>query len=53
MLEKSCNFDLVPKNGAVGSTTFDLGVDFHVFYEKIWVLRARVLVLRSQFSLSW
>jgi hypothetical protein len=31
---------------------FDLGVDFHVFYAKIWVLRARVLVLRSQFSLS-
>jgi hypothetical protein len=26
---------------------FDLGVDFDVFYEKIWVLRARVLVLRS------
>jgi hypothetical protein len=26
---------------------FDLGVDFHVFYAKIWVLRARVLVLRS------
>ena len=32
---------------------FDLGVDFHIFYAKIWVLRARVLVLRSQFSLSW
>ena len=32
---------------------FDFWVDFHVFYAKIWVLRARVLVLRSQFSLSW
>ena len=32
---------------------FDLGVDFHVFYAKIWVLKVRVLVLRSQFSLSW
>jgi hypothetical protein len=32
---------------------FDLGVDFDVFYAKIWVFWARVLVLRSQFSLSW
>jgi hypothetical protein len=23
---------------------FDLGVDFHVFYAKIWVLRARILI---------
>jgi hypothetical protein len=47
MLEKSCNFDPVTKNSATRSTTFDLGVDFHVFYAKIWGLRARVLVLRS------
>jgi hypothetical protein len=29
---------------------FELGVDFHVFYAKIWVLRARVIILRSKFS---
>ena len=32
---------------------FYLGFDFDVFYAKIWVFWARVIVLRSQFSLSW
>ena len=53
MLEKNSNFDPVTKMVLPVAPLFDLGVDFHVFYAKIWVLRARVLVLRSMFSLSW
>jgi hypothetical protein len=52
MLEKCCNFDPLEKMVLPVAPLFDLGVDFHVFYAKIWVLRARVLILRSQFSLS-
>jgi hypothetical protein len=52
MLEKCCNFDLDRKMVLPVAPLFDLGVDFNVFYVKLWVFWARVLVFRSQFSLS-
>jgi hypothetical protein len=52
MLENCCNFDPVRKMVLLVAPLFDLGVDFHVFYGKIWVLRDKVLILRSQFSLN-
>jgi hypothetical protein len=52
MLEKSSNFDPIKKMVLPIAPHFDMGVLFHVFYAKIWVLRDRVLILRSQFSLS-
>jgi hypothetical protein len=44
-LQKCGNFN-PPKKGATSSTTFRNGVDFGVFDPKIWVFRARVLILR-------
>jgi hypothetical protein len=37
MFEKCCNFNPILKNGAPIAPLFDLGVDFDVFYAKIWV----------------
>jgi hypothetical protein len=52
MFEEGCNFDPVKKMVLPVVPLLDLRVDFHGFYAKIWVLRDRVLVLRSHFSIS-
>jgi len=53
MVKNSCNYNLEKKGVLPVAPLFDSKFDFGDFDAKIWVLRARVLVLRSQFSLSW
>jgi hypothetical protein len=47
MVENCYNSNLEKKRVLLVAPLFDLGVDFGVFDAKIWVLRARVLILRS------
>ena len=50
---ENCYNSNVKKRVSPIEPLLDLEVDFGVSDEKIWVLRARVLVLKSQFSLTW
>jgi len=51
MATKCCNFNLEKKVLSV-APLLNSRVHFGVFDAKIWVFRARTLILRSHFSLS-